>query len=117
MFAFLAYNKATGQTYAARDHMGIKPLLYARDASGTLFLGSSITSIQKMCPDANFTINKTALASYFSLGGVHGSHTCFDGIERLDPAHYMEILPNGDISIHKYWEPQYQSKAISRWMI
>ena len=109
MFAFLAHNKATGQTYAARDHMGIKPLLYARDASGTLFLGSSITSIQKMCPDANFTINKTALASYFSLGGVHGSHTCFDGIERLDPAHYMEILPNGDLNIHKYWEPQYQS--------
>ena len=109
MFAFLAYNKETRQTFAARDHMGIKPLLYARDASGTLFFGSSVTSIQKMCPEANFEINKSALASYFSLGGVHGNQTCYEGIERLDPAHYMEILPNGEITITKYWVPEYQS--------
>lgn len=109
MFAFLAYNKQTGQTYVVRDHMGIKPVLYARDAQGTLFFGSSVTAVQQMCPEAEFTLNKSALASYFSLGGVHGSHTCYNEIERLDPAHYMEITPNGETTVTKYWSPQYQS--------
>ena len=109
MFAFIAFNKATQQTYVARDHMGIKPVLYTRDAAGALFFGSSVTAIQQMCPEAQFEINTTALASYFSLGGVHSSQTCYQGIERLNPAHYMEITSGGEISIRKYWEPQYQS--------
>lgn len=108
MFAFIAVNRSTGITYVARDHMGIKPVVFSRNERGILYVGSSIASILAMRGDSEFSVNRRALGSYFSLGGTTTLQTCYSGIDRLAPAHYMEIAPDGSTCQRKYWTPEYQ---------
>jgi asparagine synthase (glutamine-hydrolysing) len=108
MFAFMAHNTATGISYIARDHMGIKPVVYDIDEEGRYFVGSSVSSVMAMQPGRNFTVNRESLASYFSLGGSTIIGTCYEGITRLAPAHFMTITPDGSNEIKRYWSPQYQ---------
>lgn len=108
MFAFMARNNATGFCYVARDHMGIKPVIYSQDERGVYYVGSSVASILAMRSEQTFNVSKRALASYFSLGGATTLETCYAGIQRLAPAHYMAIAPDGSTQITKFWEPQYQ---------
>ena len=42
------------------------------------------------------------------LGGVHGTHTTYNEIVRIDRGCYVRIDPNGEITNHKFWEPQYR---------
>lgn len=108
MFGFIAYNKTTGIAYLARDHLGIKPVIYSTDQRGAIFVASSVTAILAAQPAREFKVHRRALGSYFALGGTMTNQTCYRGIYRLPPAHYMEIMPNGDNKLVKYWEPQYQ---------
>ena len=108
MFAFIAYNKTTGSAYFARDHLGIKPLIYSTDERGALFVASSVTAILAAQQNREFQVHRGALGSYFALGGTMTNQTCYRDIFRLPPAHFMEVMPNGDSKLVKYWEPQYQ---------
>lgn len=109
MFAFIACNKRTKYVYAARDHMGIKPLLYSRDAAGVWYFASSVAAIRKMRSDTQFEINRAAVASFFALGGAHIRQSCYEGIDRLDAAHFMTIAPDGTCNIQNYWRPKFQA--------
>ena len=109
MFAFIAYDKRTGVSYLARDHLGIKPLIYSQDEHGVIYVASSVAAILAMRDDVTFEINNSALASYFSLGGTTTLSSCFSDINRLDAAHFIVADPQGNIEIKRYWEPQYQS--------
>lgn len=108
MFAFLAYCKSENTFYAARDHMGIKPLLMAQMDDGSYCFASSAAAIVKALPNRDWRSFKPALASYFVLGAPFTRGTVFEGIERIDPAHYVKCLPNGTFTRHRYWTPQYQ---------
>ncbi|MCP3868556.1 MAG: asparagine synthase (glutamine-hydrolyzing) [Gammaproteobacteria bacterium] len=109
MFAFLAYNKKENILYAARDHMGIKPLLMTRLEDGSYCFASSTAALIKSQKGLSRSIYKPALASYFVLGAPFTRNTVFEGIERVEPATYVKCLPNGRFTTHRYWEPRYQS--------
>ena len=49
MFAFALYDITTGRYLIARDHMGIIPLYYGRDAAGTLFVASELKALKGYC--------------------------------------------------------------------
>lgn len=108
MFAFIAYDKATGFTYAARDQLGIKPLIYAKADDGSVAIASNIPAVRGLLAGATFETNERALASYFVLGGAFTLETCLSGIFRLDAAHCLEISPSGEMRFFKYWHPEYQ---------
>lgn len=107
MFAFLAYNKRERIFYAARDRMGIKPLLMARLTGGGLCFASSVSAIRAAEPDRSWATFPPALGSYFSLGATYTRSSVFEGIERVDPAHYIRCTPDGAFTSHRYWEPRY----------
>ena len=108
MFAFIAYDKASGFVYAARDHLGIKPLVYGKTADGSIAIASNIPSVQALVGERQYRANAGALASYFILGGAYTLDTCVEGILRLDAAHCLEISPDGNTRIFRYWSPQFQ---------
>ncbi len=109
MFAFLAYNKRENVLYAVRDHMGIKPLLMTRLDDGSYCFASSVGAIVKALPGRDWRPYNPALASYFVLGAPFTRGSVIEGIERVEPAHYVKCQPDGTFSRHRYWEPQYQS--------
>jgi len=45
MFAFVIYNAKTGDTFAARDPLGVKPLYYATDSTGQLYFASEMKQL------------------------------------------------------------------------
>ncbi len=108
MFAFLAYNKREGVLYAARDRMGIKPLLMERLEDGSLCFASSAGAMARSVPDARRPIFRPALASFFTLGAPFTRTTVFEGVERVPPAHYVRCLPDGGLETVRYWEPRYR---------
>ena len=110
MFAFLAYNKRENILYAARDPLGIKPLVMTRIEDGSYCFASSVSAIVKALPERPWKPYKPALASYFVLGAPFTRGTVFEGIERVEPAHYVKCLPDGRFTRHRYWEPSYQDQ-------
>ena len=108
MFAFLAYHKGTGRLYAARDQLGIKPLLMARLDGGAYCFASSVAAIAGATPDENWRPFKPALGSFFALGASFTRTSVLEGIERVEPAHYVTCHPDGRFTTTKYWEPTYQ---------
>lgn len=108
MFAFLAYDKTTGITYAARDRMGIKPLVYSRLGDGSFVFASSVGAVVAGMPDYGWREYRPAIASFFVLGAPFTTTSVFEGIERLAPAHYLALQPDGSFAKHRYWSPNYK---------
>lgn len=108
MYAFLAYNKREDVLYAARDRLGIKPLLMARLDDGGYCFASSVTAILRAIPDRKWKRFKPAIGSFFTLGAPFTRSTVFEGIERVEPAHYVSCFPDGTFNTQRYWEPTYQ---------
>jgi asparagine synthase (glutamine-hydrolysing) len=49
MFAFVLYDRAADRYLIARDHMGIVPLYWGRDAEGTLYVASEMKALTPVC--------------------------------------------------------------------
>jgi asparagine synthase (glutamine-hydrolysing) len=109
MFAFLAYSKRDGRLYAVRDRLGIKPLFLTRLKDGTYFFASSPAAIVNALPHITWSEYRPAIASYFVLGAPFTTTSVIAGIERVEPAHYVVVYPNGAMAKRRYWEPEYQS--------
>jgi len=100
MFAFAIWDKKENALFAARDHIGIKPLFYYWDGKKFIF-SSELSGI--LVHDVPKRINKTALNAYFQLLHVPAPETLISGVQKLLPGHYL-FLKEGKLSIKKYWE-------------
>jgi asparagine synthase (glutamine-hydrolysing) len=69
MFAFVVYDKADGSFLAARDHIGIKPLYWARDGQA-LYFASEQKSVLPFCRD----IQSLPPGHYMEDGEIHRYH-------------------------------------------
>lgn len=49
MFAFVLYDRVNDRYFIARDHMGIIPLYWGRDAAGTLHVASEMKALVPFC--------------------------------------------------------------------
>jgi len=106
MFAFVLHDARRNLCLVARDHFGIKPLYWWRDASRILY-ASEIKALL-VHPAVPRRLDQTALEDYLTLQYVLGERTLFDGIRKLEPAHYQVV----DLATHaartvRYWEPDY----------
>lgn len=106
MFAFLAFHKSTGDLYAVRDHMGIKPLFYAESPGKAISFASSVAALANEF-DGEVQPNKAAIGTYLVLGGAFLEETCINGIRRVPPATYMRVSPEGGIHFRRFWVPEY----------
>lgn len=101
MFAFAIWSEKTGTLFLARDHVGIKPLVYYRDGKKFLF-ASEIKSLLAD-PVVRKEIDLEALDLYLSLNCIPAPHTIFKNICKLRPGHILTVQ-DGALKEEKFWD-------------
>lgn len=116
MFAFSIVNKVKNEIFIARDHLGIKPVVYYHDANYFAF-SSEINSLTSL-PNFNKEIDYYAIDQYLTYQYIPAPRTIYRKVSKLLPGHFMVVSFEGDIkAIKKYWNLEYKpiSKPIKGW--
>lgn len=102
MYAFAIVDIRQELVFLARDHFGIKPLVYHLSRDG-FFFASEIQAFRKL-PFLNLSLDPAALDEYFWLQYIPAPNTIFKEVKKLPPAHYMNVSFTGQIKeINNYW--------------
>ena len=103
-FAFALYDRPKHRLFLARDHLGIAPLYYTV-ADGWLIFGSEIKAILEH-PAVERRVDLTGLDQVFTLPGLVGQRTLFEGIHRLPNGHCL-VAEDGEVTVREYWDLVY----------
>lgn len=107
IFALVIYDKRPGQgkekILLARDHLGIKPLLYYQKGKKLIF-ASEIKAILASGLVAK-QVEPEALRQLLSYGSVIQPLSIIKDVKMLLPSHRL-IFQHGKVSIEKYWHLQ-----------
>jgi asparagine synthase (glutamine-hydrolysing) len=100
-FAFAIWDERRRRLFFARDHMGVKPLYYARVDHWLLF--SNVLECLRGHPAVSGRLRDLAIAD-FLLFGVNQdvATTSFHDIHRLPPAHTLTWTETG-VELRRYW--------------
>jgi asparagine synthase (glutamine-hydrolysing) len=104
MFAFVIWDKREKCLFGARDHLGIKPLLYAKTDLHFLFC----SELKGLLASGMFSQNDpdlTSLATYLSVGHVIPPFTMIEGISALRSGYYF-TYSKGQYEEKPYWFPE-----------
>jgi asparagine synthase (glutamine-hydrolysing) len=106
MFAFVIYNKNTGELFGARDFFGIKPFYYAQ-MDGTFMWSSEIKSFLDH-PAFKKELNTDVLETYLTFQYSPTEDTFFKNVKKLLPAHCF-TYKDGKLNIRRYWEVKFNA--------
>lgn len=131
MFAFVIADERTGQTFIARDRLGIKPLYYFQ-AEGVFAFASEVKGLLEH-PQCPRRMRHDVLGEQLLFRNIAGERTLFDGIYELDPGCYLVMERDLKPRIQRYWQveangecggdPDYERfqselrAAVDRWMM
>lgn len=102
-FVFAIWDRNRGQLFIARDHLGKKPLHYARTPDGALVFASELGALAHV-PGLPRRISPAAVDDFFAYGYVPDPGTIFEGIHKLPAAHYLLLDRDGAPAVpHRYW--------------
>lgn len=108
MFAFALWDRDRRSLLLARDHLGQKPLYWARRGRRFWF-ASEIKGILA-AEDRFRSLDPHALHEYLSLRVITGSRSMFEGVSKLPPGHLMRVEPGGRPAPRRYWSLAYEPK-------
>jgi asparagine synthase (glutamine-hydrolysing) len=112
MFAFCIVDNLKNELFLARDHFGIKPLVYAHNSDVFAF-ASEIQALTPI-PVVNWDINFTALDQYLTYQFIPAPNTIYKEVKKLPPAHYMRVGFSGEIKeINSYWQLDFKPDHIN----
>jgi asparagine synthase (glutamine-hydrolysing) len=103
MFAFAIVDHDREKVFLARDHFGIKPLVYFADGERLCFA----SELQALRHAGGFprALDLLALDRYLALSYVPAPLTAFEGAKKLPPAHYLVAHFDGRIEAPvRYWQ-------------
>jgi asparagine synthase (glutamine-hydrolysing) len=100
IFAFAIWNRLERSLALARDHLGVKPLMYLLRA-GTLVFASELKGI--LAGDPRRDIDPAALSDYLALGYVLGRKTVLRDVARVEPGTTV-LWRDGQLTRNRYWE-------------
>ena len=111
MFAFAIMDLQKDELFLARDHFGIKPLVYG--FSKDVFCFASEIQALKEVQGMFFTMNLKALDLYLQFQYIPAPHTIYNEVFKLPPAHWMRVKSDGTIIEKKrYWQFQFKEGII-----
>ena len=104
MFAIALYDRKQRKIVLARDHVGIKPLYYARVGASLVF-GSEV-KVVLASGRVERRLDYDALGQFLAWEYVPGDATLLRAVRRLKPASTLELdLHSGAVAIREYWDP------------
>lgn len=96
MFAFIIVNLESGDFFVARDRLGVKPLYYWNNNSGSYIFSSELNPICALIN--NYKIDDISLRQYKNLRNYYNGRTIYSNIKSFPAGCYME---NGKTT--QYW--------------
>ena len=110
MFAFSIWDNIKKEAFIARDHFGIKPLIYYRGQDFFMF-GSEIQQFRKHVK-FNREVNINALSDYLKYGYIPAPLTIFKDLYKLEPGNFLRINHYGKIIEHKeYFDVEFKPNS------
>ena len=107
MFAFAIWDRTKRRLFLARDHLGQKPLYWARHGSRVYF-ASEIKGILAVAPHYR-QVDPLALDEYLSLRVISEPRSMFAGIRKLASAHFL-MVSERSAEEHCYWRLDFEPK-------
>ena len=107
MFAFAFWDAKTQSLFAARDHLGVKPLHYFWD--GKLFAFASELKALLEHPGIRKEIDLDALGLFLECQYIPAPLTIYKHIRKLPAGHALR-LERGHLKTWPYWQVDYRSK-------
>lgn len=114
MFAFAIWDEAANKLLLVRDRFGIKPLYYWNNGTQLIF-ASELKAILKSGLYKR-EVDMSSFADYFVYRYIPSPKTIWTGINKLPPAHLMEVDTKSlKTTIERYWQPTLsnQKRALS----
>ena len=105
MFAFLWLDRGSGEWWAVRDQMGVKPL-YLAPAGEVLLVGSEIKALLAT-PYLKAELDRTALAEYLTFQYCLADRTLFKGVRRVEPGCAVHGRGTAILETRRYWTPDF----------
>jgi asparagine synthase (glutamine-hydrolysing) len=110
MFAFAIWDTEEKSLFLARDRFGIKPLYYRTDRRGITFASEMKALLVE--PGCEASLDPIAVYDYFT-SYVFGTNTMFQGIQRLEPGHWL-LVKDGRVRTQRYYEPSTDPAVAAR---
>jgi asparagine synthase (glutamine-hydrolysing) len=102
MFAFAIADLNNNKLFLARDHFGIKPLVYRKEA-GFFAFASEINALKKV--DGRLAQgNSQAVDTFLRYGFIPAPETIFVEVKKLLPGCFVEVSFTGEVKIDRYWD-------------
>lgn len=101
MFAFLIYNKISGEVFMARDRFGEKPLFYI-ETSNAIYFASELRALREIYPDS-MTINQAAVIDLLEQMYINGHHTIYNEVSIFRPASFL-ASNSGQLTWNTYYQ-------------
>jgi asparagine synthase (glutamine-hydrolysing) len=103
-FAFAIWDAREQRVFCARDHLGVKPLVYY--LSRDLLVCASEAEAVAAARRVPRRINEARIADFLvsELEGIDHTSTFIEGVERLPPAHLLVVNRDGH-QIRRFWQP------------
>jgi asparagine synthase (glutamine-hydrolysing) len=100
-FTFAVWDDPRQRLFCARDHLGVKPLFYARIAQ-TIVISNTLDCI-RLHPGVSSDLHEPAIADFLLFGANQDSGTtAFRDIRRLPPAHAI-TWSKESTACRRYW--------------
>lgn len=101
MFAIAIWDGGAQRLLLARDRAGEKPLFYESTGEQLVF-GSSTEALSPA--QMGRTIDPIGVGAYLAHGFIPSSHSVWEGVKVLPPAHFLVVEPGGAPSVKRYWD-------------
>jgi asparagine synthase (glutamine-hydrolysing) len=102
-FAFAIWDERRRTLLLARDHMGVRPLVWFR--SGSLFAFASQERALLALPEVPSKPDEIAIADVLVASLEDTERTLYDGIRRLPPHHALSVsMHHGIVRSRSYWQ-------------
>ena len=101
MFALAIWDDRKKQILLARDRIGVKPLVYARNGNQLIFASEIKALLQR--PDVSRDIDLKAVELYFSFNFIPAPWTIYRQIRKLPQSHYL-LFNAKSMQLARYWK-------------
>ena len=103
-FAFAIWDDREQLLFAARDRLGVKPLIYAV-SDGRFAFASDFNALMT---DRRISreLDDDGLASYLTFQTILAPRTIYRAVHKLPPGHYA-VVRKGDVRVVRYWDVEF----------
>ncbi len=103
MYAFSLYDQKLKKLYLVRDRVGIKPLYYSMLGKQVAW-ASELKALEVFHSD-ELSVDYTAVYDYLTYLYIPAPKSLYKNVQKLEPAHYLEIdLTTDQSRLKRYWQ-------------